>query len=290
MRVQHARGWLILLLACAMLGGIRGVLEKGRRQDEINRAKNQALHRILRDEMELEAGPFASAKLLKMAAKIPGAGLADIPGGRFGPQYRGWVLRLHFSPRPADNSYPESIASGEILPPPTMQIRGEPTSLWWTVEYLRAAILLLAMVAWSAGIILIMSVRGVRHQVSRWCLAAALLTMFAAALACDFQWKVRLLGQSRWFVIGAAMAFVALVLRLIPARRQVENGRCHGCRYDLTGNISGVCPECGTPTARHLREIRLAEVSPVADRLVNLVATEPEENESEQYAADDYAA
>lgn len=23
--------------------------------------------------------------------------------------------------------------------------------------------------------------------------------------------------------------------------------RCEKCRYDLTGNISGVCPECGTP-------------------------------------------
>jgi hypothetical protein len=25
-------------------------------------------------------------------------------------------------------------------------------------------------------------------------------------------------------------------------------GRCANCEYDLTGNISGVCPECGTPT------------------------------------------
>jgi ABC-type ATPase with predicted acetyltransferase domain len=23
-------------------------------------------------------------------------------------------------------------------------------------------------------------------------------------------------------------------------------GTCHKCRYDLTGNTSGVCPECGT--------------------------------------------
>jgi hypothetical protein len=25
------------------------------------------------------------------------------------------------------------------------------------------------------------------------------------------------------------------------------NGHCHACGYDLTGNVSGVCPECGTP-------------------------------------------
>jgi len=26
-------------------------------------------------------------------------------------------------------------------------------------------------------------------------------------------------------------------------------GHCRGCDYDLTGNVSGRCPECGTPIA-----------------------------------------
>ncbi len=26
-----------------------------------------------------------------------------------------------------------------------------------------------------------------------------------------------------------------------------ESKKCLGCQYDLTGNVSGVCPECGTP-------------------------------------------
>ena len=30
-------------------------------------------------------------------------------------------------------------------------------------------------------------------------------------------------------------------------RRQLARNRCTGCWYDLTGNVSGVCPECGTP-------------------------------------------
>lgn len=25
------------------------------------------------------------------------------------------------------------------------------------------------------------------------------------------------------------------------------DNRCHQCDYDLTGNVSGICPECGTP-------------------------------------------
>lgn len=28
-------------------------------------------------------------------------------------------------------------------------------------------------------------------------------------------------------------------------------GRCRSCRYCLTGNTSGICPECGTPVARN---------------------------------------
>ena len=28
--------------------------------------------------------------------------------------------------------------------------------------------------------------------------------------------------------------------------RRIPLGHCQRCRYDLTGNTSGVCPECGT--------------------------------------------
>lgn len=35
--------------------------------------------------------------------------------------------------------------------------------------------------------------------------------------------------------------------------RRVPAGHCEHCRYDLTGNVSGVCPECGhkVPRACH---------------------------------------
>jgi hypothetical protein len=30
-------------------------------------------------------------------------------------------------------------------------------------------------------------------------------------------------------------------------RRQIADGCCRSCGYNLTGNVSGVCPECGKP-------------------------------------------
>lgn len=38
----------------------------------------------------------------------------------------------------------------------------------------------------------------------------------------------------------------ALLLQTRAWRRRVRRGVCLRCGYDLTGNISGVCPECGT--------------------------------------------
>lgn len=50
--------------------------------------------------------------------------------------------------------------------------------------------------------------------------------------------------------IGGAM--IALSLLPFIVRRRSETGHCQRCRYDLTGNLSGVCPECGQPTPAEL--------------------------------------
>jgi hypothetical protein len=33
-------------------------------------------------------------------------------------------------------------------------------------------------------------------------------------------------------------------------RRRAARRQCPSCAYDLTGNVSGTCPECGTPAAK----------------------------------------
>jgi len=60
------------------------------------------------------------------------------------------------------------------------------------------------------------------------------------------------------FTVVFSTRLISLLFALIPAimlihslrlRRLVRLGHCLHCTYNLTGNTSGVCPECGTPTA-----------------------------------------
>jgi hypothetical protein len=49
------------------------------------------------------------------------------------------------------------------------------------------------------------------------------------------------------FVMLAGLVFATRIALWCHTRRKTfEGGLCHRCGYDLTGNISGVCPECGT--------------------------------------------
>ena len=56
--------------------------------------------------------------------------------------------------------------------------------------------------------------------------------------------------------LGCAEVVAAgLLCRAVPtwrarweARWRYPQGHCQTCGYNLTGNTSGVCPECGTPT------------------------------------------
>jgi len=36
--------------------------------------------------------------------------------------------------------------------------------------------------------------------------------------------------------------------------RALNTDLCKGCGYNLTGNVSGICPECGRPTAAEAAE------------------------------------
>jgi hypothetical protein len=57
---------------------------------------------------------------------------------------------------------------------------------------------------------------------------------------------------SRFSGVVVPHGLVALALALLPLgsairrwRARPQPGHCRRCGYDLTGNVSGICPECG---------------------------------------------
>jgi hypothetical protein len=51
-----------------------------------------------------------------------------------------------------------------------------------------------------------------------------------------------------WLVLALVAVYPVSVLGVRPFLRwkRKRHGRCPCCGYDLTGNVSGACPECGT--------------------------------------------
>ncbi len=61
-----------------------------------------------------------------------------------------------------------------------------------------------------------------------------------------------------WFLLIVVAAPTGF---LFHRHRQKLRGHCQECGYNLTGNTSGICPECGTPIPDDLKQ-KLANKEP----------------------------
>lgn len=50
------------------------------------------------------------------------------------------------------------------------------------------------------------------------------------------------------FILFATYPTIAFIRGPVRRHRRRRKGLCIRCGYNLTGNVSGVCPECGEPT------------------------------------------
>ena len=72
---------------------------------------------------------------------------------------------------------------------------------------------------------------------------------------CLTGWLVYLVGRlafDSWIValLGAGLVIIGSVLQLLMFSRMTllaPGPFCPACQYDLTGNTTGLCPECGIP-------------------------------------------
>lgn len=99
------------------------------------------------------------------------------------------------------------------------------------------------------------------------------IVLWSATPAAEFGWFMepaeprRLSPLFEWYPSEVSAAFIPLwlplVLLAVPTvllfwlgRRRIRPGHCWKCGYNLRGNISGRCPECGRKTSdrfyRHL--------------------------------------
>lgn len=99
------------------------------------------------------------------------------------------------------------------------------------------------------------------------CGLVALGCCVASARAAAMGWGIASLFFGIWFVPTAVMnlldleiwslffgggpamglSAIAYSIRLRANDDRLKEGHCHQCGYDLTANVSGRCPECGTP-------------------------------------------
>ncbi len=77
-----------------------------------------------------------------------------------------------------------------------------------------------------------------------------------------------------WMVVVASwIPWMFLMVRGVRRwwrRRRLPGAHCRVCTYDLTGNASGICPECGTPidAPAQLRVLRGRRRAPLANVVV----------------------
>lgn len=56
-----------------------------------------------------------------------------------------------------------------------------------------------------------------------------------------------------WFTTGLTAMITLLCMRShLRIRRRIQLNHCQKCGYNLTGNITGVCSECGMPILRQV--------------------------------------
>ena len=53
------------------------------------------------------------------------------------------------------------------------------------------------------------------------------------------------LGRLLYVLSFAFLSASCLSLWLLRPRKRLRHGECPRCGYDLTGNTTGMCPECG---------------------------------------------
>lgn len=267
------RWWTILLLCCAAFAIVSRAVEFRRRRHEARDAEYYRMHR----EISYRVGNhLGDSKELIEAQLNQGAPLREFPStteyrycfnaAHLNPAYSGWRVICRFK---------HGLLYGAYLvsPPRTPYVR--PSNNWVEIERLRRYTLGIAGGAWVLGFFMLPFSSRWRRDVAQFCLAAVLVAALAWALNPDHVWTTHD-WRSPPVIALAIPLLISLAALLKPLHLPpLNHALCAHCGYDLTGNQSGICPECGVMTLRARAE-RWRED---AERMEQVDAVEPREDD-----------
>jgi len=109
-------------------------------------------------------------------------------------------------------------------------------------------IVFLAGAIWTA-LISILSFQATKHFLTGFLLSTLIATsplLVILAIRGVFVVELDLIGVFVLLMSPIVLIVGALVRVNRSVERKMDPSRCSTCDYDLTDNVSGVCPECGT--------------------------------------------
>jgi hypothetical protein len=280
--------WAALLILCAAIAMISRVAEASSRRASAEQwkqlAQSDGLHPSIR---RFRGHPIEAVEIAlnggRPFARTGGPGdpktRVVLPGAALDRQYEGWLVRLTFRrladppvrPGPLgdvplwqdewDNprGQPASPTDGGVrwryylvsysaAPPPLHE--GPSAATLTLLARLRRAIIVFGTAGGVIALLTLLFARRWRRQVAQVMLACVLVACVGWAAEPRRDFSLAGLIAPLPVAIGIA-ALVSAGAILAPLRSSPSAAlRCDTCGYDLTGNVSGVCPECGHPTPR----------------------------------------
>lgn len=245
--------WLALGMFCALFAAADRAVELDRRRQIAADAEHKTKYGELVDTLspylaepkEVVRDKFNGGRPFLVEEPLDHAYGTLMDAGNINSRYAGWTVNMCYR---RGNLY-----GFELIERNYPHYHG-PSNAWVQMERARQALLVLAAGVWGVAVFTLPFARRWRRPIAQVCLGAVVV---ASAAWCVYPYRAwdhaGLVAPLPLAIAGAG--FVTFVLFLWPAGPATTASAwraCQGCGYDLTGNESGVCPECGRPTPKLL--------------------------------------
>jgi hypothetical protein len=260
-RFTWRRFWITYALVCVVLALTGGWLE-------YENYSWHERHTSYWQQFDTAAKPLGGATLERVTKEL---GLG--PPEKTTRSRDGRYLELHF-PSPFPHYYISlSFVDGAMVyyyfverpPYPTRTHSDiEQTAIWTVFKTSEHAVRQFAAGPWLFAFLTALIWRDKRKTCAHIMLAFSILWCLTGSidwLVSPYRFRLDYVSDAGSGLIAVAIS-IAVLIWGYRARPIQPFPTCPRCRYNLTGNVSGICPECGTPVPPELRGSAAAFVRP----------------------------